>query len=1574
MESAKLNKWAELLLDTGRRNPLIHFKDTKSSTAEVLIPDMYRLFDKIDHGISFEVCAPAEDEETADDVKDIQAEAQDIPEEEQKEADVAAPEEEQKQAHSEEAIRDVREIYRQKYASNIKKQNQMLLYHTGNLNNVMLNLWQRAKSFVEETGVGVTYLAFGFVHWTEAEYAGHTYCAPLLLAPVRIERESAAAPYMICPTGDDIVVNPTFSYKMKAEYGFGLPDYEDEPLESYVQKTAALVARLKWAVSSECKLGIFSFLKINMYQDLKEHARLILAHPNIRRLLGEAPEDGIYSGVSEKNRVSSEQNRSKPALHNVVDADSSQIEAIEMAKSGESFVLQGPPGTGKSQTITNIIAECLMDGKRVLFVSEKLAALNVVYDKLKKAGLSEFCLELHSHKANKKEVIADLCHTLRKNKSAVSLRANDEIAAMEKVQRQLDAYAAQLHCPRAVIKKSLYQLYEACAAVRKYPDIECVWPDIDAKDETNLSDAVWLIEQYVGYIPSTGYDYRQNPWYGFCRQDISYAAKMHLNTEIPEILTFLGALWPISEEMREAYGIACINKDDADIWRTFFQFAASVQINVPELLKKENFEAAEKILKQLISARKDVMACREEIEGSFEEGIYQIDGKDVYDRLTKLFGSPLSRLFNQEYKKIAADFRLCKKDGKKVPYSQMVHTAKVLSDYRQKMTEFETLAGHIEHLLGGAYHGTDTDWETVSSQMVFIRTLMAADIDFGRLPEYSFDLFVQEKERMLQLTSKLDECSKLCTEAYERIAEAFDPDIFDLKTAGISESVEKLEGCLSAKDELDDWCRVRTVLRQLKDENILKLLNQMIDQNIEPAAMTGVIRKKFYSQWIDAIIFSTPVLADFNRTAQDRAVEVFAEKDRQQFEINKARIRAAVSAERPSLDMIASGSALAMLLREGEKKRRQKSIRSILSSAGELVQRIKPCFLMSPLSVSTFLDPKVIHFDVVVFDEASQIFPQDAVGAVYRADQMIVVGDSKQMPPSNFFNAAVQTEDMDDDGSDAADFESILDLCSASMRQLRLRWHYRSRCEQLIAFSNKNFYDNELVTFPAARADSLGQGIDYYYADGTFERKSHTNRKEAAYVVDLIYENIEKYPDRSLGVIAFSVAQQNMIDRLLMKRRKECPEKEFFFKSDVKEPFFIKNLETVQGDERDTIIFSVAYGPDSQGRLLHNFGPLNRAGGERRLNVAVTRAKQNVQLVSSMHYTDIDLSRTSSEGARLLREYLDYAENGEIALERSVSVNPFERYDSDFEAEVCEFLRSGGFCADTQIGCSGFRIDIGLRRPDSSDYVLAIECDGASYHSSKNARDRDRLRQEILEHMGWKFYRIWSTEWFRSKAAEQERLIEACKRALSAEDTADMENDAEENDETMPAQTEPAEDFEETAAVEPFVFPDYKMIDIDQMWRNYFPDRYVHMVKEILKVEAPLSEEWLLKRTAPFFGREKVTSVVQNAYEKAMAGCEGIGIIRRNGFLYLEQDNPIFFRASGSQVREVRYICLEELASGMMEILRQNVTADKDGLYNALAKQCGLTRAGKAAAQRFDEAFKLLEDQVKIEGENISVK
>ena len=489
----------------------------------------------------------------------------------------------------------------------------------------------------------------------------------------------------------------------------------------------------------------------------------------------------------------------------------------------------------------------------------------------------------------------------------------------------------------------------------------------------------------------------------------------------------------------------------------------------------------------------------------------------------------------------------------------------------------------------------------------------------------------------------------------------------------------------------------------------------------------------------------------------------------------------------------------------------------------------------------------------------------------------------------------------------------------------------------------------------------------HYHVDGVFDRKSHSNRKEAEFIVDLIYQNIERYPDRSLGVVAFSVAQQDLIDKLLSKRRQNTPEKEWFFKNDAKEPFFIKNLETVQGDERDTIIFSIAYGADAQGRLLHNFGPLNRVGGERRLNVAVTRAKCNVQLVSSMHYTDIDLKRTSSEGAKLLREYLDFAENGNIALERAVSINSFEQFDSDFELEVCEFLRANGFSVDTQVGCSGFRIDLGLKIPNSSDYVLAIECDGATYHSSRNARDRDRLRQEILERMGWKFYRIWSTDWFRNRSVEQSRLLEAATDAIKHPTQVLAKPEKAPSAETF-------ESFEEVAEEKPFEFLPYKAADIQSLCQQYLPRDFKGMVKAVLEVEAPLSEELFLRRIVWLFGREKVTKVVWQDYEQKMYGCQRCGIIRRNGFLYLENGQEIQFRGPGDIERDIKQIAPEELAAGMLEILKQNVTADKNGLYRSLVSQCGINRVGKTINEILDSALRLLEDTIDIDGDQLSLR
>jgi len=1538
MDKKKLERWAEQLLDTGRRNNLVSFKDTKASTLEVVFPDAAELFEKVGGSSLYEIFDP-KISETDDDLYNADS---DIEETDR---------------------RYNREEYIAKYSDRLRKT--QILAYSSYINPItsLKNIDKKAKSTIEETGVNVAYLAFGFVHWKEHEESNEDFRAPLLLVPVTFSNESAVRPYFMQMAEEEIVVNPTFSFKMQADHNVKLPEYgEDETLDDYLDRVEEAVRKLGWTVSRECKIGIFSFLKINMYRDLMDNQEQILENKNVRVLLGEEGYDATadFSGEEDGGAVQND----LIDLHTVVDADSSQIDAIETAKSGKSFVLQGPPGTGKSQTITNLIAECIADGKKVLFVSEKLAALNVVYDKLKKAGLEEFCLELHSHKANKKDVIAELCRTLSMEKTAVSSRADNEIQAKERAQKQLDGYAKALHKTEPVVDLSPYQLYSAVSHFKDIPDVRYAIPSIHKKDQNDLADTCGLLEEYMGYVPTVGEDYTKNCFYGYAG-GTGYNGIMKSQDDFHVTAETARELLTCSDDLTD-YGITANSIRKLGNWMEAIGLFENSKTITPGLLDKDRLDAFRGQISGAGVAAGNYLALRENLLSKFDESIFGLDGGNAYKLLSGKYSGFLSRLFSGEYKDILGSFRGSQKTPEKLGYSQILYVSKVLSDYQTAEKTYFDAESVIKAYIGEDFTGLGSDWKRINADLDTLEHLYSLGLGFGNLADLPRDSFETKRYEFVSLLKDIQKLFVRGEESLERIADGFDPAIFNLRDMDLSETAARLGACDNFSGYLDNWYRFRSLLSKMEATELLPYISYVIENDIPTGQVADCYKKAYYRQWINLVFQQRPELNDFSRMSQDQAVQTFCDKDKLQFEINKLKIKADLSHTRPALDMVAAGSPIMTIQREGQKKRKQKNIRTLFAETGELVQILKPCFLMSPLSVSTYLSTGSIRFDTVIFDEASQIFPQDAIGAIYRGRQLIVVGDSRQMPPSNFFNATTEIDDIDDEAGDVTDFESILDICTGCMPQLRLNWHYRSRYEQLISFSNKNFYENSLVTFPSSTSDEKWIGVDYYHVDGLFDRKSKTNRREAEFIVDLIFENIDRYPDRSLGVVAFSISQQELIDKLLNKRRQEDPSKEEFFSSEVKEPFFIKNLETVQGDERDTIIFSVAYGPDAQGRLLMNFGPLNRAGGERRLNVAVTRAKSNVQLVSSMYATDIDLTRTQSVGARLLREYLDYAEHGAVALDRALEVNPFDWFDSDFETEVYDFLTANGFTLDTQVGCSSFRIDLGLKIPGTSKYVLAIECDGATYHSSKNARDRDRLRQQILERMGWKFYRIWSTDWFKNKKVEKERLLDACYRALN---NPSMENTSN-NDREQRQNAETASTFETVDCTPEVSFQEYRGVDLNKYMNT---TDFASGIRDVLHVEAPLSEEWLLQRLAPYFGRTKVTSVVRENYENRMRYMARYGIVRRDHFLYLADQKNFVLRVPGDK-RDIKDIAIEELAAGMIEIIRLNMTITKDALYQTLGKVLGVARIGEAISARFDEVLWSINNQIAVSDDRISLK
>jgi very-short-patch-repair endonuclease len=565
-----------------------------------------------------------------------------------------------------------------------------------------------------------------------------------------------------------------------------------------------------------------------------------------------------------------------------------------------------------------------------------------------------------------------------------------------------------------------------------------------------------------------------------------------------------------------------------------------------------------------------------------------------------------------------------------------------------------------------------------------------------------------------------------------------------------------------AVNQLQEWVRFQQVVQEAEQYKLTTLLNEVRSGLITLEEVTEVFQKRVLTQWYDATITQLPVMANFNGADHQENIDRFRNLDRNSLSWNRARLWNNLIADpnRPSNFTAAPESSdLGILMREINRTRGGRSLRKLFADVPKWILKLKPCLMMSPLAVSTYLASDDFRFDVIVFDEASQVKPHDAISAIYRGKQLVVAGDEKQLPPSDFFQRAVSDdEELDttetDQGTEG--FESLLNICSSvGMIQKRLNWHYRSRHEELIAFSNHHFYENKLVTFPSANAAE--RAIQFVHLQGQFVEGK--NPREAQRVVALMLEHARINPLESLGVIAMNKAQADLIEELLQAELAKQADLKGFFSEEKQDAYFIKNLENVQGDARDVIILGITYGADASGRVPMRFGPINTAGGERRLNVAVTRAQSKMIVVTSLKTGDIDLNRTAKEGPRLLKAFLDYAETGPIALRAEVTVSGKLQFDSPFEEAVYDALTKAGLKLDTQVGCSGFRIDLAVRDPErGGSYLLGIECDGRTYHSSATARDRDRLRQSVLEGLGWRIHRIWSTDWVRNCEGEVQRV------------------------------------------------------------------------------------------------------------------------------------------------------------------------------------------------------------------------
>lgn len=763
-------------------------------------------------------------------------------------------------------------------------------------------------------------------------------------------------------------------------------------------------------------------------------------------------------------------------------------------------------------------------------------------------------------------------------------------------------------------------------------------------------------------------------------------------------------------------------------------------------------------------------------------------------------------------------------------------------------------------------------------------------------------------------------------------------------------------------DEIHDWIELRDVTAEFEAIHLAQLGTALVEQLTDPAHVEDATRRALLARWASEVFASEALIRRFKGENHQALITEFRELDQSHHQLGAQRVIRQIETGRPAFS-VRPGGEVALLLKQAALKRRHLPLRKLFTQMPGLLRALKPCLLMSPMSVSQFLDSELNHFDLVIFDEASQIPTHDAVGAIYRGDQLVVCGDDKQLPPTSFFDDMQWLDEEPEEDSVAAQFgvfESVLDECrSVGIPVQWLEWHYRSKHESLIAFSNRRFYENRLVTFPNAASTHPGLGVDLVHVpDGVYDRAGRRdNRREAEEVVRLVVEHFNATPERSIGVVAFSVAQQTEIENQLELYRKAHPEMDPYFGEDRLEGFFVKNLETVQGDERDVIVFSVGYGRDSKGEFKMWFGPLNLEGGERRLNVAVTRAREKVLVVSSVRAADFDLRGTNATGVFALHRYLDYAERGLDALETQL-VDTGGDPQSPLEESVAGAIRALGYDVAHQVGCGKYRIDLGVVDPAlPGQFILGVECDGAMYHSAHTARDRDRIRQEVLERLGWRIHRVWSPDWTSRRDTEIGRLRAAIEGARAKPPSmAAGRSPVPTPAARVTLRPESEGEADHPGARPPWAEP-YVVAEVERFRTA------ITQVAQVVKVEGPVHVDIVVRRVTLGMGYSKAGARIRDAIVDAIQDLERQGKLRvEDDFVWPDAGSSLRVRYPTDELttRKIEHIPFREIGLAMGLTVNDALSLLEEELLTQVARLLGFERRGSIVDSRLRSVLEAL--------------
>ncbi len=1596
--AARLDGWKRKLLDLSLRNRLLNFRESKKCIP-LLVPNVASFEDQVASGRTFDIDPlPAKTEASAPSASDL--------------------------------LRDGSSQFREAAQSHLDRGRVHSLLSEAELERRLLAIYREARSSIEETGANTLYLALGMLRWFPNQTTSEPRNAPILLVPLQIERRSARDRFRISIGTDEPRVNHTLFEMLRHDFSIDLGAIEDLPSDDagvdvplVLQTVRAAIREVpRWDVIEDAWIGLFSFSKFLMWRDLAERSGALLANPVISHLL-RGTGSGFDSGGSFVSREAVDE-RPPGTTFCPLDADASQLAAVFSAQEGRSFALWGPPGTGKSQTITNLVAQCLANGKTVLFVAEKLAALNVVRSRLEKVGLGDFCLELHSNKASKTHVLAQLARALESTRTAEPGEWASEASRLEGLRAELNGYAAALGRRRPP-DWSAFKVTAELIELREVPRVRLVWPSVERLSQEWLAE----IRTHVRRLAITGRAIggpAEHPWRGIDQTEWSHSWQSAVAAATESLDTALARVRDSVSSTEARLGLT------GRAWTlpssVLLDALVAKLLENPrphrELLREVQWAEAESVLKDAVvnGRRRDLL--RDELAERFSNEIYALDLEQLRSQLrTAEQSNRLLRWFRR--RPIVRALRTAANTGVRVGANDAREAIEKALEVEALHAKLDEGGVGADRLLGRDWQGGLADWNRVEQLIEWTAGLrrLAIQLSDGDAAGRStllnawaelacegnglLDHDAPGGADLRQYRAALDDLRR--TWAEFRTLARLDAERFvdSGEKCRLDVLAERVSDVHSASDRLREWCAWQDARRQAEGSELAPLIEAYERHEIPAGDLERAFEKSVRCWWLEQVTEGDAPLRSFFSPDHERKISDFRKLDERMLHLAGPLVysRLAASLPRTGADPAAS-SEMGILLREIRKKARHMPVRRLIEKIPHLLPRLKPCFLMSPLSVAQFLDAELASFDVIVFDEASQIPVWDSIGALARGKQSIVVGDPQQLPPTNFFMRGDDEDDLD--GVEVEDQESILDeFLAAQMPELKLDWHYRSRHESLIAFSNQHYYENRLLTFPSPLTDGIGV-VHRAVPEGHYDKgKSRTNQAEAQALVAEIVQRLRdpELSRYSLGVVTFSQAQQTRVEDLLDAARREHPEIEVYFGDGVDEPVFVKNLENVQGDERDVILFSIGYGPDQYGRVSMTFGPLNRRGGERRLNVAITRARVELVVFSTLRSEQIDLSRTRATGVEHLKFFLEYAERGPRALLATAAASAGAEFDSPFEREVCRALEAKGHRVELQVGCAGYRIDLAIVDPDAPGrFLLGIECDGAMYHGSRIARERDRLRESVLRGLGWNLHRVWSTDWWDKPAREIEKIEEALREARLhppgrpspslrpiAPQPPGGDGSATDPESLPPRQDVPAAAPQQPPATESAGFglvagsgisaqaktefnasvPEYRAARLPQLNQTsdaLFEPKAVRMVTNLFRTlvngEAPVTLDAAIRRVGEAWGLARVGSRARGRlreiletteiYARTTAGTKALWTSAQ------QAETWSGYRANcGNDQRSIADVPSEEILGAVLAALETNISLQRDDLVREAARLLGFQRMGRIVQDRIATSLDL---------------